>query len=110
MSSRDNRKVAVGETHCHSYAYIGQGLSADLERLERAGLEVEAQQLAGETGRPRRTVGVERDAVRRGAFGDLPLVGHERLRVDIPESDYARLVTLNDLVAYLVSRGPEPKG
>ncbi|MCC6535059.1 MAG: acyl carrier protein [Burkholderiales bacterium] len=30
------------------------------------------------------------------------LVGlHERLKVDIPESDYARLVTLDDLVAYL---------
>lgn len=26
---------------------------------------------------------------------------HERLKVDIPESDYAKLVTLADLVAYL---------
>ena len=26
---------------------------------------------------------------------------HERLGVDIPESDYAKLVTLEDLVAYL---------
>jgi acyl carrier protein len=26
---------------------------------------------------------------------------HERLQVDIPESDYAKLVTLEDLVAYL---------
>jgi acyl carrier protein len=26
---------------------------------------------------------------------------HERLHVDIPESDYARLATLDDLVAYL---------
>ncbi|MFX1674884.1 phosphopantetheine-binding protein [Paraburkholderia sp. A2WS-5] len=26
---------------------------------------------------------------------------HEKLQVDIPESDYARLVTLNDVVAYL---------
>jgi acyl carrier protein len=26
---------------------------------------------------------------------------HERLKVDIPESDYGKLVTLADLVAYL---------
>lgn len=26
---------------------------------------------------------------------------HERLRVDIPEADYARLVTLDDVLAYL---------
>ena len=26
---------------------------------------------------------------------------HRKLGVDIPESDYARLVTLDDLVAYL---------
>jgi acyl carrier protein len=26
---------------------------------------------------------------------------HEKLRVDIPEADYAKLVTLDDLVAYL---------
>ena len=29
---------------------------------------------------------------------------HRRLDVDIPESEYARLVTLDDLVAYLASR------
>ena len=29
---------------------------------------------------------------------------HERLKVDIPESDYAKLVTLADLVAYLGAR------
>ena len=33
------------------------------------------------------------------------LVGlHERMRVDIPESDYARLVTLDDLVGYLAAK------
>lgn len=33
------------------------------------------------------------------------LVGlHERLRIEIPESDYARLRTLNDLLAYLHAR------
>lgn len=26
---------------------------------------------------------------------------HEKLKVDIPEADYARLVTLDDVVAYL---------
>ncbi len=31
---------------------------------------------------------------------------HERLKVDIPESDYARLVSLDDLVAYLAAKKP----
>jgi len=30
---------------------------------------------------------------------------HERFKVDIPEADYARLVKLNDIVAYLHQRG-----
>lgn len=29
---------------------------------------------------------------------------HERLKVDIPESDYACLVTLDDLVSYLAAK------
>jgi hypothetical protein len=29
---------------------------------------------------------------------------HERLGVDIPEADYARLVTLDDLFGYLEAR------
>lgn len=29
---------------------------------------------------------------------------HERTAVDIPESDYARLATLNDIVAYLLRK------
>ena len=29
---------------------------------------------------------------------------HRKLGVDIPESDYARLVTLDDLVAYLAAK------
>jgi acyl carrier protein len=29
---------------------------------------------------------------------------HERLHIDIPESDYARLVSLDDLVAYLAAK------
>jgi len=37
------------------------------------------------------------------------LVGlHEQLHVDIPESDYRKLVTLDDLVAYLRARPPAP--
>lgn len=33
------------------------------------------------------------------------LVGlHERLKIEIPESDYARLRTLNDLLEYLQAR------
>jgi acyl carrier protein len=31
---------------------------------------------------------------------------HLRMGVDIPESDYARLVTLDDIVAYLAARVP----
>ncbi len=29
---------------------------------------------------------------------------HEKLKVEIPEADYARLVTLDDLVAYLSAK------
>jgi acyl carrier protein len=35
---------------------------------------------------------------------------HERLHVDIPESDYARLTTLDAVVAYLASRAAAPAG
>ena len=31
---------------------------------------------------------------------------HGKLKVDIPEADYAKLVTLDDVVAYLVARLP----
>jgi acyl carrier protein len=31
---------------------------------------------------------------------------HERLKVDIPEADYAKLVTLDDLLAYLKKKIP----
>ncbi|MEK7738163.1 MAG: phosphopantetheine-binding protein [Pseudomonadota bacterium] len=35
------------------------------------------------------------------------LIGlHTALQVEIPEADYARLVTLNDLVGYLTKRCP----
>jgi acyl carrier protein len=30
---------------------------------------------------------------------------HERFRVEIPEADYAKLVTLNDIAAYLGAKG-----
>jgi acyl carrier protein len=29
---------------------------------------------------------------------------HQRLQIDIPESDYARLVSLDDLIAYLAAK------
>ena len=29
---------------------------------------------------------------------------HEKLKVEIPEADYARLVTLDDIVAYLATK------
>ena len=31
---------------------------------------------------------------------------HERFKVDIPEADYAKLVTLDDLLAYLKKKMP----
>ncbi len=31
---------------------------------------------------------------------------HERLKVDIPEADYAKLTTLDAVVGYLAARGP----
>lgn len=31
---------------------------------------------------------------------------HERFKVDIPEADYAKLVTLDDLIAYLKKKIP----
>jgi acyl carrier protein len=34
---------------------------------------------------------------------------HTRLEVDIPESDYAKLVTLNDVIGYLERKLPERK-
>jgi len=36
------------------------------------------------------------------------LVGlHAKLKVDIPEADYAKLVTLDDFVSYLLARLPD---
>jgi acyl carrier protein len=32
---------------------------------------------------------------------------HERLKVEIPESDYGRLLTLDDVVGYLAARLPQ---
>lgn len=32
---------------------------------------------------------------------------HTKLKVDIPEADYAKLVTLDDLVGYLLERIPD---
>ena len=35
---------------------------------------------------------------------------HDKLKVDIPESDYARLVTLDDVVAYLAEASKHQQG
>ncbi|WP_298828407.1 acyl carrier protein [uncultured Piscinibacter sp.] len=35
---------------------------------------------------------------------------HQRFGVDIPEADYAKLVTLDGIVAYLAQRLPAPPG
>jgi acyl carrier protein len=57
--------------------------------------EVEADELRGD--RPLRNQ-VDLDSMDWLNF----LLGlHEKLKVDIPEADYARLVTLDDVVAYL---------
>jgi acyl carrier protein len=37
-------------------------------------------------------------------FLNLVIALHERLRVDIPEADYQRLQSLDDLVAYLAEK------
>ena len=57
--------------------------------------EVEADELRGD--RPLRSQ-VDLDSMDWLNF----LLGlHEKLKVEIPEADYARLVTLDDVVAYL---------
>ena len=57
--------------------------------------EVEADELRGN--RPLRSQ-VDLDSMDWLNF----LLGlHEKLKVDIPEADYARLITLDDVVAYL---------
>ncbi len=68
---------------------------AVLDTLRRIAPEVATETLAA--GEPLRDQ-VDLDSIDWLNF----LVGlHERLRVDIPETDYARLVTLDDLLAYL---------
>lgn len=66
-----------------------------LDALRRVAPEVAPEALAG--AKPLRDQ-VDLDSMDWLNF----LLGlHERLRVDIPEADYARLVTLDDLLAYL---------
>ena len=74
--------------------------SAVLETLQRIAPEISPDELV--PGRPLRDQ-VDLDSMDWLNF----LVGlHERLGVEIPESDYRRLVTLDDLVAYLRTRIP----
>jgi acyl carrier protein len=60
--------------------------------------EVEADELRGD--RPLRNQ-VDLDSMDWLNF----LLGlHKKLQVDIPEADYARLITLDDVVAYLLAK------
>ena len=66
--------------------------------LQSIAPEVEAESLRGD--RPLRNQ-VDLDSMDWLNF----LLGlHEKLRVEIPEADYARLVTLDDVVAYLQAK------
>lgn len=38
-------------------------------------------------------------------FLNLMIGIHERLDIDVPETDYGRVVTIDDLVSYLVAHG-----
>lgn len=68
--------------------------------LQSIAPEVEAEELIAD--RPLRSQ-VDLDSMDWLNF----LIGlHTALKVDIPEADYARLVTLNDLVNYLQQRCP----
>ncbi len=69
----------------------------DLATLKTIAPEVEEDELRPD--RPLRTQ-VDLDSMDWLNF----LLGlHERLKVEIPEADYARLVTLNDVVSYLAA-------
>ena len=73
-----------------------------LATLKTIAPEVEADELRGD--RPLRNQ-VDLDSMDWLNF----LLGlHEKLKVDIPEADYARLITLDDVVAYLRKQTREP--
>lgn len=66
-----------------------------LETLQSIAPEIEADALRGD--RPLRSQ-VDLDSMDWLNF----LLGlHEKLKVDIPEADYARLISLDDVVAYI---------
>ena len=69
-----------------------------LATLRSIAPEVEADEL--EPGRPLRHQ-VDLDSM---DWLNFLVALHEKLRVEIPEADYARLVTLNDLLAYLAGK------
>ena len=72
--------------------------TAVIATLKSVAPEVEADELIAD--RPLRSQ-VDLDSMDWLNF----LIGlHGALKVDIPEADYAKLVTLNDLVAYLQQR------
>ena len=76
--------------------------AAVFKTLGRIAPEVDAQTLVAD--RPLRDQ-VDLDSMDWLNF----LIGlHEALEVDIPESDYRKLYTLNDLFGYLRERLPQP--
>jgi acyl carrier protein len=69
-----------------------------LATLKSIAPEVEADELRGD--RPLRNQ-VDLDSMDWLNF----LLGlHKKLQVDIPEADYAKLITLDDVVAYLLAK------
>jgi acyl carrier protein len=69
-----------------------------LATLRSIAPEIEADELRGD--RPLRSQ-VDLDSMDWLNF----LLGlHEKLKVDIPEADYARLISLDDVVAYLQNK------
>jgi len=82
---------------------------ADIRTLVLATLKSIAPEVEEEELRPDRPL---RDEVDLDSMDWLNfLVGlHEKLKVEIPESDYGRLITLKDLVGYLVAKQPASPG
>ena len=75
--------------------------SAVLKELTRIAPEVEPDELA--PGTPLRNQ-VDLDSM---DWLNFIIALHTRMKVEIPESDYTKLVTLNDVVGYLRKKLPD---
>jgi len=78
----------------------GELRAAVLEELKRIAPELEESEL--QPAKPLREQ-VDLDSM---DWLNFLVALHERLKVDIPESDYARLGTLDQTLDYLASKGP----